>query len=463
MSAAWRLHRARAMPDSVSMRAIVPTIVTALALAFAAPATAQDLARQAKVPHLSSSGSWERLRLPSGEFDIEVDALGARLSLAPRKGSLGALTAAFRARPSTLCPDAKADEGRLVLRCRTRRIEATIAVEGDAKFLDVHEIRGLPIDGSFADEPRLFWDPVALRLGGPCPGDTAFAKGECALKEGRDEEAASFFEDARSDPRAAGAAVIRLGDLAARTGDRALAAEHYREAGHLGFWGRLASARICELLGNCLGTKDEARVFDPVGMPEPLRSELVLRHARALAFQDEHAEACRLLAPEARSCKLAENLCGRIALEAMRSVLPDDQAEGLALFVTLENRTTSPLAFELSAQVAEVAAAAGAPLFAANSLSVTVELAPKHRLADHLLRTAQLYLEANDPVRADVIADFAARRLTPRTLASKEWSAVRAAIRAQSNGAGAPPAAPELKAARGVLDQASSIEATPGT
>jgi len=198
-------------------------------------------------------------------------------------------------------------------------------------------------------------------------------------------------------------------------------------------------------------------------MPEPLRSELVLRHARALAFRDEHAAACRLLASEGSACKLGENLCSRIALEAMRSELPDDRAEGLSLFVSLENRTTSPLAFEMSTAAAEVAAAAGAPLFAANTLSVTVEFAPKRRLAGHLLRMAQLYLDAQDPVRAQVVADFAAKRLTAKALGAKEWSAVRASMRSMSREPPAPAGAPELDAAREAIGEASSIATTPET
>lgn len=465
--AARALHQPPAMAVRTSIRARLPTlaaIVGATALAsLPSSAKPQALADQAAVPRLSSSISWERLRLPPGEVELEVDSLGARLALTPTKGTSTALAAAFRARPSTLCPRATVEDGKLLLRCRSRRIEAKLRQERGARFLDLHEVRGLPIDGSFADEPRIFWDPVKLHLGGPCPGDTAFARGECALRSGHDEDAAIEFEAARSDPRAAGAAALRLGDLAARQGDRALAAEHYGKAGHLGFWGRLGTARICELLGNCLGTRDEARIFDPVGMPEPLRIELVLRHARALAFRDEHAAACRLLAAEGNACKLGENLCGRIALEAMRADLPADRAEGLSLFVSLENRTTSPLAFELSAAAAEVAAAAGAPLFAANTLSVTVDFAPKRRLAGHLLRMAQLYLDAQDPVRAEVVADFAARRLTPKVLGAKEWAAVRAAVRTMSRKTPEPDGAHELDAARGAIGEAAAIATTPGT
>jgi len=455
------------MSTRTASRAILPTIgaiaaATALA-ALPSSAKSQPLADQAQVPRLSSSISWERLRLPPGEVELEVDSLGARLALAPLKGSPAALAKAFAARPSTLCPRAKVEDGKLLLRCRSRRIEASLRQERGARFLDLHEVRGLPIDGSFAGEPHVFWDPVKLGLGGPCPGDNAFAKGECALRSGLDDEAVIAFEAARSDPRAAGAAALRLGDLAARRGDRALAAEHYGKAGYLGFWGRLGTARICELLGNCLGTKEEARIFDPMGMPEPLRSEMVLRHARALAYRDEHAAACRLLAAEGGACTLGEDLCSRIALEAMRADLPGDRAEGLSLFVSLENRTTSPLAFEMSTAAAEVAAAAGAPLFAANTLSVTVDFVPKRKLAGHLLRIAQLYLDAKDPIRAEVVADFAARRLTPKVLGAKEWTEVRAALRRMSREPPAPAGAPELEAARGAIGEASSIEATPGT
>ncbi|AKU93032.1 hypothetical protein [Vulgatibacter incomptus] len=454
MSRAMRRWGLRAVVGSLSLLALLPATTS---LASPRPSGA-EARKQGASARLAQAASWERIHLPDASrvSGIEVDALGARI-VVDAKGPLAPLSAALEARRGSLCPESAVEGGRVVLRCRSRRIDAALVRSRGASFLDLREVRGLPPDPA---PPRVFWDPVPLGLGGACPGDSPFSQGECALAAGRDEEASSRFREALEDPSAAGAASIRLGDLAAAKGALAEAGEHYRRPGAIGIWGRIGVARSCELLGSCLGSPDEDRIFDPVGLPEPLRSEVALRGARAFAFEDRLEAAARLLESDERACALDRGLCRRIAVEAMRTANADARTAGLLLFLALPDRTSGALAFELATAAAEVAAEAGAPRFGASSLAVVADAAPRSLLGAHLLRTAQLYLQAGDRVRASVILEFADERLGKKVLASRPWAQVRASVESAeaSPETPPPPEKPDLEAARQALERAKEIE-----
>ncbi len=397
-----------------------------LTIAWAAPVfaagTPPPAAPDDGAPRLADILTWEEIPLParSQQATIEVDAMGARIivHLSPR----GAAT--WREKASAICPRHRVEGSRLILECRSRQLAARISHRKGRASLAIYELRGLPDSPGFDAAPKTFWDPSVLGLGSSCPGDSAFARGECALAQGWKAEALRQFEEALQDPKTRRPALIRLGDLAAWSGDTVGAGERYQEAGWAGTWGRLAAARLCELFGACLGRREERRIFDPAGLPEPLRGELTLRHARALAFRGELEAAAAILTKEASSCGLAPDLCSRIAVEAMRSDRPLDTTAGLSLYLRLPDRTSGPLTFDLSQSAAEVAAALGAPIFGANVLAIASDFAPATKLDAHLRRTAELYLEGDDRVRAGVIVDFARGRLSRGALGSKAWLAI---------------------------------------
>jgi len=415
--------------------AIILTLVAPAAPAAAGPSTAEE-----PLSKLSRTLSWERLPVAgdAANLRVRVDALGKRVILEGMP-SARRLAAALGRRSGSICPETELDEDRLILHCRTRRLEATVVRSGASTFVDLHELRGLPVREAADALPRVFWDPVELGLGDACPGTVPFSRGECAWAEGRREDAVREFEAATELMDTAGPAWIRLGDLASLEEDGVLAAERYQRAGTKGPWGRIATARICELFGGCLGTIREVRVFDAAGLPEPARSELILRASRALAFQEAYEIAARTLSQNPRACEAGELLCARIALAAMRSERGADARAGLGLYLGLRDRNPEPIGYELAASAARISAELGAPRFAANTLATSVELAPARLLEGHLHRAAELYLEGGDPIRASVILDFSTERLGRKVMARANWRDLAARIHDASS---APPPLP---------------------
>jgi len=350
--------------------------------------------------------------------EVEVDALGATLVL--RTADPRRLERRLAAKPGLLCPEiARRDDG-VVLRCRSRRIAARIA----GSRLEIRELRGLPMEDG-ADGPPL---PPGAAGPAPCTAEGVLAAAECLLAEGDRAAARAAFEALVDGPFGT-AAKVRLGDLALADGDPAAALAWYRRAGGRGEWGRIATARACELGGGCLGTREERRVFDPAGLPPPLHADLLLRAARARAFQGDGGGAVRLLGdPAGATCAARPLLCRRLVLEALRDDDPAARLDALATYERLPDRDRGPLAAPLSRAAAEVAAANGAPGWGGRVLAATVEEAEPGALEPHLRRAAELFLDAGDRARAGVIVAFAEGRLPGKALGSPAWKAIRARL-----------------------------------
>src|SRR5260370_23949805 len=146
------------------------------------------------------------------------------------------------------------------------------------------------------------------------------------LRNGPTLDAARRFRAALRTPNRQLAAV-RLGDIALATGDPTTALGWYRRAGSLGVFGRVSRMRECEIAGACLGATDELlKIFDPAGLPPPVKKETVLRTIRAELYQDRFASAQKILFDRisdggyARLCDdSVDRLCRRFLLEIIRN------------------------------------------------------------------------------------------------------------------------------------------------
>jgi len=259
-----------------------------------------------------------------GPIDIVADPYAGRIELRSKKPQ-PQLVAHITHHAGTICPTVKAIGSAIELSCRTHRFEAVLTTEGKKQFLDIQELRGLPWREGLAGPPFYHYEPMRAGLGVPCPGTNAASRGECALRAGKQLEAATQFRSTleSSDFQIA---ALRLGDLALGTGDPATAIGWYRRAGTAGAFGRMARARICELDGACLSSEDmQRRVFDPHGMVDPMRAEMTIRAVRAEALEGRLRSATRMMLRGIRAGSLAwvcreggEVICRRVLLEYMR-------------------------------------------------------------------------------------------------------------------------------------------------
>ena len=344
----------------------------------------------------------ERLPLaaPITRVTISVDSLAMRIDLSTTADPR-AIYQRFVASNPQLCPYVSRAGSTVVLQCRTPRIEARLDANGGKPVLEIREVRGLPLSED-GDQIWFFYHPIALHYGSACPGDTAPARGECHFKAGRFTEAAIEFRKAlQGEYRRL--ASLRLGDISLRTGDPATAAGWYRMAGRYGSYGRLAVARLCELGGTCLGEMRK-RVFDATMLPEPLHGEMLLRAARAHAYigavKDSMVNLLEAMRTSPRICDDDTRvLCRRLVLFALKFPDTDGGLEALESYLNLPLRTEGFLAIELVRAAAEKALDIGAPLFAGHLLAASVpwvEGADVDAISDHLLRSAEMYLVAQD-------------------------------------------------------------------
>ncbi|MES1207120.1 MAG: hypothetical protein ABUS79_14380, partial [Pseudomonadota bacterium] len=382
----------------------------------------------------------ERLALPlvRPPARLSVDPLGARLVI---HTSAAPLTAA-RLRPllGSLCPIAGAEAGLVVLRCRTRRLDAELVFEKGRAFLDIRALRGLPYRG--ADQKfATFYDP-ALLIDDRCPGTTPVARGECALATHQPNEAALQFRLAIGGPQHAWAA-MRLGDLALAANDVVGALRWYLRAGSDGPFGRLALVRRCELTGSCLSSSDPM-AFRTAALPEPIASEISLRAARADAFEGRVQSSIDrlggLLAGQTSREICARGgilFCRRLLLELLERA---DDASGRAAvetYLAMPDRLDGPLALEMARAAADRAAAVGAPVFGGNVMSSVFRRVDADGMGEYLLRTTELFAAGRDWARARVIADYAESRLTARQMSDARWLAFRARLHDDGDSAAA--------------------------
>ncbi len=393
-----------------------------LLLSLAAPAAAAST--------LGDGEAIEHALLPAvtGKVGLRVESLGATVVIeVPGRGA-ATVARALRRAPLAICPTVAEGAGEVRLGCRSRRIVARLLHPSDGTLLQLREVKGLPWAGEDAP-PLVEHSPVA----GAEASLDALVRGDFAAAEG--------------DLRAAGAAWAQVRG---------------------GPYGRLASARLCELSWECLETSGLDTVYEPGDANPDAARELTLRRARALAFMDRPLEGAReLLAGPAgrRACSGAPATCRRVLLAALRSPRAEERTEALAYWMALPDRGGGSRAYELDVAAADAAQAAGAPAFAANVLAAAAGRVPHAALPEHLLRTAELYLEADDRVRAGVVLEFARARSSRTALASPRWVKVTRAVGrrpAQGGGSiGAPPAALDTREAEALLADARRALSAP--
>jgi hypothetical protein len=371
----------------------------------------------------------ERVPLPRlrGEVEVKVDPLRSTIAISAPK-DLGTIAARVSRNLGHICPSWEVAGSGVLLRCRTKHLQASVSGPPGKQFIDIQELRGLPRDGE-DQRIELFYDPAHVGAGGACPGTTPAGRGECAHRDGKWQEAEVQFKlglESYDRPLAA----LRLGDLAARRGDYNAAALMWNRAGTLGPFGRLAAARLCELRGSCMEGKAKG-LFDGGELPEPMRTELALRAARVDAFAGRHAQVLKritdlLARPETGGCVTrGQAFCRRLIWWAMEAAPPEHAAEALELYLSLPGRIGGPHAMQMARAAAEQAAILGAPVFAGNLMaSVAGSVAPGD-MPEHLMRTAELFLAGGDRPRAQLLLDYADSRLSPRQLGGSRWAAVR--------------------------------------
>ena len=401
----------------------------ALVLAADVPAAPSELAPSA-TGLVSTVATVERILMPKlrGPAEVQVDALRATVQItAPR--DLGAVAAKISSGLGELCPRWEVDGARILLRCRTRQLEAMFVDEGGKKYLDLHELRGLPRQGE-EDKLSVFYDPARVGLGGPCPGTMAVAKGECALNAGNKTSAFALFKEA-AESQYRTLAQLRLGDLFADKGDLTQAAFWWSQAGSTGPFGRLARGRLCELRGDCL-SGPTSHIFDAGEIAEPMRTELSLRAARIDLYGGRTGLALRWLddlikrGPASGGCiSVGRLFCRRLVLAALEEDRGDGGREALELYLSLGDRLTGPYALEMAKAAGEKAAGLGAPMFAGNLYASVAGLVKDADLAAHLLRAIEMYLKGEDRARAQLVFDYAESRLEPKSMPSARWAGVR--------------------------------------
>jgi hypothetical protein len=377
--------------------------------------------------------SVEHVVLPATPTAVVVDSLGGRITLF----GIGDAAVARTASRSRICPETVrlAEGAPLQLQCRSRRL----VVELRGATLRIRTTLWPPITTDESAPPATVYAPEVYDLGGPCPGDTPSARGECALARGNHVEAARAFREiwtgrgsngvavkpdqavetpppvVRTGPAFAHAA-LRLGDLAWWSGDVDSATGWYDRAG-AGVFARIASSRLCELATDCIDGPTDRLRFDPWdlgGLPDPMAREITLRRARALAFLDRLDDSVRLLLASSMRwpdlCDGALPLCRKIAAEALWARRDRDAPEALALSLSISRPFEGPGAVNLARAVLHHTDRLGAPRFGANVLAAVSAQVPRSELAMHLATTATRYLEAGDPVRAGIVIDFASAR-----------------------------------------------------
>jgi hypothetical protein len=416
-------------------------------------------------PPLSLTREVERLNLPASAQDVRLEPrpFTREWILHVSPGAVAATVAKLE-RSSRLCPEVLAGVGTVTLRCTSPQLYASVAHEAAGTAILMARLSVPPWRPEDEGPPLVPFDLVALGLGS-CPGagKGPEIQGECALEAGDYIGARRLFLQAiAAGPSAL--ARLRLGDLALRDDDPDAAVVHWRLAREAP-WGRLASARLCELEPKCLASDAFEAVYDTTAVDHALRADLVLRRARLAALGGQLLESSRKLAAESApggACQANLLWCRRMILRALELSGPAG-TEALVSYLELYARRDGPLALELTRAAALQAERSGAPSFAANMLGATTGTIPPDELEAHLQRVAELYLEAGDRARADEIVRYARSRLGEAAMKRPIWAALRRGVRVTTPAEPAPAAGPDpdIAAAQAAVQAARLVTAAP--
>ncbi len=414
------------------------------------------IATAVAMPPTGFTQALERVALtrPITAAQVQVDPLLGRIIVTQPK--------ILKDRSSTLCPTVLEERDRTVLRCTSRRLWATSATDKNGPYLDVRLLQGVPPSTGGDDLPLRPWPLKALGIPEDCPGKSLAPRGECLLGDGKLAEAEALFEQALGGPDTL-LARLRLGDLAIRRGDLETGLAQYAliptTAGPVG---RLARARSCTLIGTCLSGPQAEVAAELGGLSGPLRAELFLisvrRDVAAGHVEPAIGRLANELATDTALCTGAEGLCQRLAQVALESEEDETRLDGLRIFMT-DGVREGPHEAEVSLIAASAAQALGAPKFAGALYSAATPFVAPAELEQHLLKTARLFLEAKDPVRANVILDYAESKLRGRT-SSAAWAPVRRAVASvrglQGRPSRKPAVAPQPAPAMAAVDEAEA-------
>lgn len=377
-------------------------------------------------PRVVTTAAAERIPLAVGRIAVDVFALEKRIVLHPVRNA--AQVAARLQSASHICPAARATRDEVELTCITRQLDARMISERGQLALEIYQLRGVPWRLP-REQLLLFYDPFALHVGKGCPGTTPVARGECALRDRRFDVAAVEFRRAL-DGESRRMAALRLGDLSLLADDPVNALGWYSAAGRYGLFGRMAMIHLCEMSGTCLPDQYK-HIFEPGGLPEPLHTEALLRGARLSAYIGDWPDAMTRLREAImggdRACEGESRVfCRQLIMNAFRDADEEGVLAAIDTYLILPNRSEGALAEELARTGAERAVEMGAPVFgatllaaafAAGAIAVTSQ-------GDYLLRTAEMYLQGKDTVRARLVVEFAESRLGRASMTSARWRSV---------------------------------------
>jgi tetratricopeptide (TPR) repeat protein len=426
------------------------------------------LALLALAPPLALTRTAERIPLPVARQALTLRRLPfeKKLLLEVPAGAVAGVAKRLRG-ASRLCPVVEAGPAWVALHCSSSRLRADLDLATAEPTLDLRSLTIFPWRPEEEGPPFVPLDLEGLGLS-PCPGTTPEARGECLLAEGQLQQALDQFAEAVRGPRFSPLAALRLGDLALASDEPELAMEHWRRAKHEFPFGRLVMARLCELDPRCLKSEERRALLDATRVAEPVRHDVLIRAMRLRLLDGELLTVVKELVPEmtsAGACGGASMMawCRRLLLDLLRRPGPEG-AEALALFLELPDRARGPLSSELYGAAADRAAAAGAPVFAANMLAaITGRVADEEQPA-HLRRVAGLFVQGGDRARAEEIILFARGRLDRATWKRDGWEGLQRSLRRPSPPASpaAPPEDPDVAAARGAVESARLLQLSPG-
>ncbi|HEY4222819.1 MAG TPA: hypothetical protein VGO62_15790 [Myxococcota bacterium] len=368
-------------------------LVAGLALAAPAPAPAPT----------ASIGAVERVEKYASVSvrSVVVDALARTIDVTGDEP----FAIARAVQKSAACPQRAFIKGGVRLTCVTRLLDAAV-VHGHLELRQLRVVpagtrESLPPTFSYVDDPALGLSAVPEAVAA-----------EAAFLAGDDKNAQLHLEAVRAIQP--GYAAVRSGDIAILRGDYDGALSAWDRGGSGGPFSRLAAVRLCEIDPTCIADPVRAVGYDPfdaTAMSQLTADEIALRRVRALAFHDDiGAAVTQLVAWRAAPCARDPGLCRVIDLEAFKEAGAQPDADALTLYGLLPDRLSGASGYALARIAAEQAAQQGAPLFAAHVLSASSVSAPVSELEQHLVRTAELYLAADDPARAGAVVAYARSR-----------------------------------------------------
>lgn len=373
---------------------------------------------------------------PTG-FTVSVERIHVRpvaqtasVSVEPLLGRVTLLGLSIVGKTPTLCPRLENQDGAILLQCKTRRLWAELVQQGKETFVELREIAGISWQDADAQIPLRSWPLLSLSLPDHCPGTLPATRGECALAAGQLDVARAAWNECLKGPDV-NLCRVRLGDLAFREGDIEEALAQWKKVTPVGPIGRMASMRKCELLGSCLVAKESDKMASTDLLPQSMAQEVTLHAIRRELFAGRDAHALELmvnaLQHDRMLCHGAVALCQKFIAAGLGSEEPDARIAALSTFLHDEVRG-GPSGYRLNQLASQTATELGAYAFAAAILAANTPHVPRNKLPSHLYAVIDLYLRAEDPIRAGVVFEYAESKLGT-AVRSAQWNSLRVRLK----------------------------------